>query len=123
MNYSLSVCLLALALPLAQAQTPPMTRGISVQMAKTANATPMPEADNEDAWVVAITADNRLFFGTKPVTPQTLTEEMTATPRHRDQNLYIKADARTMFGNVVNALKSAKIDGFQSPALLTNQNE
>lgn len=125
MNYSLPVCLLAftLAIPLAQAQTPALTKGVSVQMAKTANATPMPEADNEDAWVVAIAADNRLFFGTKPVTPEALTQEMMATPRHRDQNLYIKADARASFGNIENTLKSAKIDGFESPVLLTNQNE
>ena len=125
MNYSLSVCLLALMLaaPHAQAQTPPLTKGVSVQMAKTANAIPMPEADNEDAWVVAITADGRLFFGVKPVTPESLTEEMKKTPRHPDQNLYIKADARTYFGNVENVLKSAKVDLFESPVLLTNQNE
>jgi biopolymer transport protein TolR len=125
MNYSLSVCVLAfnLVIPFVQAQIPAMTKGVSVQMAKTVNASPMPEADNEDAWVVTITADGRLFFGTKLVTPEGLTEQMTATPRHRDQNLYIKADARTNFGNVENALKSAKIDGFEAPVLLTNQNE
>lgn len=125
MNYLRFVSLIALTLaaPLAQAQTPATTKGISVQMAKTVNATPMPEADNEDAWVISITADGRLFFGIKVFTPEALTEQMTATPRHRDQNLYVKADARTNFGNVENALKSAKIDGFEAPVLLTNQNE
>lgn len=127
MNYTLSVCLVILTLaasPMhAQAQTPAMTKGVSVQMAKTANATAMPEADNENAWVVSITADGRLFFGTKSVTPEGLTEEMKVNPRRRDQNLYIKADARSSFGNVENALKAAKVSMFESPVLLTNQNE
>jgi biopolymer transport protein TolR len=128
MNYLLSVCPVALTFatnitPYASAQSPAMRQGVSVQMAKTANATPMPDADNEDAWVVAVTADGRLFFGVKPVTPESLEEEMKTTPRHRDQGLYIKADARASFGYVEKALSAAKRDLFESAVLLTNQNE
>lgn len=128
MNYLLSVCLAALTfatnvMPYASAQSPAMRQGISVQMAKTANATPMPDADNEDAWVVAVTSDGRLFFGVKPVTPESLAEEMKTIPRHRDQSLYIKADARASFGNVDKVLNAAKRDLFESAVLLTNQNE
>jgi biopolymer transport protein ExbD len=100
-----------------------MKQGVSVQMARTANAAPMPAADNEDAWVIAVTADGRMFFDVKPVTPDSLTQTMIQTPRHRDQDLYIKADARTNFGNIKPALKAAVIDGFNSAILLTNQNE
>ena len=128
MKHSLFVCLIALtlaspAIARAQAQPPALTKGVSVRMAKTANAAPMPEADEEDAWVVAITADGRPFFGAKPFTSESLLEEMKKTPRRRDQNLYIKADARTNFGNVANVLKAAKVDLFEMPVLLTNQNE
>lgn len=128
MNYSLSVCLAALTfatnvMPYASAQSPAMRQGVSVQMARTANATPMPDADNEDAWVVAVTPDGSLFFGVKPVTPESLAEEMKTTPRHRDQSLYIKADARASFGNVDKVLNAAKCDLFESAVLLTNQNE
>jgi biopolymer transport protein TolR len=128
MNYLLSVCLVALALgtnvrPHASAQTPAMRRGVSVQMAKTTNASTMPAADSEDAWVVAVTADGHLFFGVKPVTPQKLAEEMKTTPRHRDQSLYIKADARASFGIVERVLNAAKSDRFDAAVLLTNQNE
>jgi biopolymer transport protein ExbD len=126
MNHSLFVCLLASTLTAtstAQVQTPPMRQGISVQMAKTANAIPMPEADNEDAWVITVTADGHAFFGAKPVTAEGLTEVMRETPRHRDQDLYLKADARTSFGNLKPVLKAAAVDGFESAVLLTNQNE
>jgi biopolymer transport protein ExbD len=128
MNRLLPVCLLALTVAAnstgsLSAQTPPLRQGVSVQMAKTANATPMPDADNEDAWIVSVTADGNLFFGVKPVVPENLTEEMKVTPRHRDANIYIKADARTNFGNVEKALKAAKVDLFESAVLLTGRNE
>jgi len=128
MNYLLSVCVIALAVtenaaPVAFAQTPAMRQGVSVQLAPTSNATPMPEADNEDAWIVAVTADGRLYFGTEPVTPASLSDEMKARPRNRDAKLYIKADARASFGDVQKVLSAAKSDLFESAVLLTNQNE
>ena len=126
MKYTIFVCLFSLTLSTisaAQVQAPPMTRGVSVQMARTANATPVPEADNEDAWVVAVTADGRVFFGVKPVTQGGLAKLMQETPRHRDQDLYVKADARTSFGNLKPVLKAASGDMFESAVLLTNQNE
>jgi len=49
-------------------QTPALRRGVSVQEAVTQHATTMPEADEDDAWVVAVTADGKLYFGADPVT-------------------------------------------------------
>lgn len=128
MNYLLSVSLVALAVaanavPVAFAQTPAMRQGVSVQLASTSNATPMPEADNEDAWIVAVTADGRMFFGTEPVSPASLSDEMKARPRNRDAKLYVKADARASFGDVEKVLNAAKSDRFESAVLLTKQNE
>lgn len=126
MKNTIFVCLIASTLTMtsaAQMQTPPMRQGVSVQMARTANATAMPAADNEDAWVVAVTADGRMFFDVKPVTPESLTEVMKETPRHRDQDVYIKADARTDFRSIKPALKAAAVDRFETAVLLTSQNE
>lgn len=126
MKYTVFVCLIASTLIIAsaaQVRTPPMRQGVSVQMARTSNATSMPQADNEDAWVVAVAADGQMFFDVKPVTPDGLIEVMRQTPRHRDQDLFIKADARSDFGNVRLALKAATADWFGSAVLLTNQNE
>jgi len=97
--------------------------GISVQMAVTTNAQPVPAADDPDAWVVAITADGRLYFGTKQLTPEALTEQMQATPRRRDQNLYIKADARAPYAGLRKVLEAAKENLFDAPVLLTVEHE
>jgi biopolymer transport protein ExbD len=128
MNYLLFVCLIALtlaenAVPAASGQAPAMRQGVSVQLAPTSNATPMPEADNEDAWIVAVTADGRMYFGTELVAPASLLDEMKARPRNREQKLYVKADARASFGDVEKVLNAAKSDLFESGVLLTSQNE
>ena len=68
MNYLLEVCLtIALAtgiMPSLVAQSNPdavpmMRKGISVQMPVTRTAMPMPDADKEDALLVAVTRDDK----------------------------------------------------------------
>lgn len=125
MKHSLFVSLLAftllnVALPLA-AQTPTLQQGVSVQMAVTSNAQPMPAADDQNAWVIAVTADGELFFGADAVTPQGLADKMKSHPRQRDQKLYIKADERAPFANVRKVIAAAHEVGFQSAVLLTSQ--
>jgi len=126
MKYSLSVCLSTLAFATivfstASAQSPALQKGVSVQMAATTNATAFPQADNEDAWIVAVTADGSLYFGVKPVTVASLTEEMKSTPRRREARLYVKADARAPFDAVKQALHAAQKDLFETAVLLTEQ--
>lgn len=95
--------------------------GITVQMAHTTSAVAYPGADNNDAWIVAVTADGNLYFGVKPVTPDQLLEEMKATPRQRDARLYVKADARAPFANVEKVLEAGREVAFEAPVLLTAQ--
>jgi len=102
-------------------QTPHLQKGISVQMAATSNAAEMPQADDENAWVVTVTENGDLYFGVQPVTVDDLMEKMKATPRNRDQNLYIKADARAPFANVMRVLRAGNEVWFQTPVLLTQQ--
>jgi len=110
------------ALP-STAQTPALQQGVSVQMAMTNNAQTVPAADDQDAWVIAVTADGKLFFGVHPETSEGLQEQMKINPRRRDQNVYIKADARASFADVKKALQAARVGGFDSPVLLTVQHE
>jgi biopolymer transport protein ExbD len=116
------VCLIAFSLLAnAAAQTPAMTKGVSVQMAQTNNAAAYPDADNANAWIIAVTADGRLFFGVKPVTPDQLFEEMKITPRNRNAKLYVKADARSPFSALKGALGVARSAWFENAVLLTSQ--
>lgn len=128
MNRILEVCLVAITLvtnltPASHAQSPALQKGISVQMPSTSTAVPMPEADNEDAWIVSVTADGSLYFGINPVTPVGLVEQMKIHPRKHDQKLYVKADARAPYGDVEKALAAAHVALFETSVLLTSNSE
>jgi len=116
LTYILAIALFA-AIGIAQQ----LHQGVSVQMATTTNAQPMPAADDNDAWVVTITADGQLYFGFKPVSTEQLLEQMKSTPRNRAAKLYIKADARTPFAAVKKAFDAGREVSFQAVVLLTAQ--
>ena len=70
-------------------QRPAPKAGISVQMAIASNAVEVRAADDDNATVVAITADGKTFLGIQPVEPAALAN-LTGT-------VYVKADARAPF--------------------------
>jgi len=128
MNRILEVCLAGsilvaglVAANTAAAQT--LQKGVSVEMAMTANATAMPEADKADAWIIAVTAEGRLYFGAEPMTAAGLADKMMRTPRNREAKLYIKADARAPFTDVEKVLQAGRTVWFDAPVLLTSQPE
>ena len=128
MNNLLKLCLFPLTLAIsitlpAAAQSVPMRQGISVQLATTSNATVMPAADNEDAVIVAITHDGRVYLGISPISPGDLVERLRAVLVGNTKKLYIKADARAPYTDVLKALEAAHLAGGDLIVLLTSQRE
>jgi biopolymer transport protein ExbD len=124
MKYVLEVCLIALSagnsapVP-AAAQSPALQPGISVELVPTRNATPMPEADSEDAFIVAVTENSSIYLGVNLMTLPELAEKARTTPFKRGQAIYIKADARTPYATVSAVLQAT--GGVIPQVLLTNQ--
>jgi biopolymer transport protein ExbD len=104
-------------------QTPALQKGVSVQMAPSSHASPMPEADNENAWIVTVTRNADIFFGLDKLSPEDLLDKMKQTPRNRDAKLYVKADAAASFSRVQQVLRAARTDLFDDVVLLTLQPE
>lgn len=104
------------------AQTPQMQRGISVQLAPTDHASPFAEADQPSAWIVTITADGGVYFGTKPVAPEGLYYAMKDRAHKFPKALFLKVDERAPYGPVEHALESVH-RYFPSVTLLTGQPE
>ena len=109
-----------------------LQQGVSVQLAITSNAVPMPEADNADAWIVAVTADGSLYLGIDPISPadnlyydmkSRLYRETKSRPRNPTQKLFIKADARVPVASLYPVLAAARALDFDAPVLLTSQPE
>jgi hypothetical protein len=83
----------------------------------------MPDADNADAWIISVTDNGTVYLGIDPITPAALANEMKGRLRDREQQLYIKADARTPYADVMRVLEAVRSAGVAGPTLLTAQQE
>ena len=102
--------------------TPMLQKGRSVDLAKTNNPVQMPDADKEDALLVAVTRDNKVFFGNDQVAPETLTDKIRDRLANKtDKRVFIKADARAKYGTVVAVVDNVRSAGVDQVGLLTEQ--
>ena len=101
MKFVLEVCLTVAgmtALVVAQNSTKPALRqGISVEMPVASDAAAMPAADAEDATVITVTAEGKIFLGLQPV-------EVDALARVPASTVYVKAEARAAYQKVLTVL-------------------
>ncbi len=77
---------------------PPLQRGISVEMPVTDHAPPMPDADQEDALIVTVTVESKVYLGLRPTDLDALSTQLQAvalSPRAA-KRVYIKADGWTV---------------------------
>jgi biopolymer transport protein TolR len=97
--------------------TPMLQHGVSVDLAKVNNPNQMPDADKEDALLVAVMRDGKVYFGTDRIEPDKLTEKI----KDKLSTVYVKADARAKFGNVVEVVDDVRSAGVDKLGLLTDQ--
>jgi biopolymer transport protein ExbD/biopolymer transport protein TolR len=104
--------------------TPMLQKGISVDMAKVNNPTPMQDADKEDALLVSVMRDGTVYFGADKLNGpvDTLTGKVKDRLTNRTNKIvYVKADARAHFGNVVQVVDAVRGAGVDDLGLLTEQ--
>jgi len=102
--------------------TPMLQKGVSVDMAKVNNPEQMPDADKEDALLVSVTRDGHVFFGTDEISIDNLTTKVKDRIANRpDKRVYVKADMRAHFGNVVQVVDGVRSAGVDDLGLLTDQ--
>ena len=102
--------------------TPMLQKGVSVDMAKVNNPVPMPDADKEDALLVSIMRDGKIYFGTDVVTADSLAQKVKDRLANRvDKRVFIKSDARAKYGNVVDVVDNVRSAGVDDVGLLTEQ--
>ncbi|HTT22063.1 MAG TPA: biopolymer transporter ExbD [Candidatus Sulfotelmatobacter sp.] len=114
--------MLILAVSYLTAQTmPPPQPGISVEMAVTEHAQPMPEADDANAWVVTIDRFGTIYFRANQTNIVELANWIRSHPHSPDAKLYIKADTGVAFAIVREVLDAGREAGFDTPVMLTSQ--
>jgi len=104
--------------------TPMLQNKVSVDMAQVENPTAMPDADKEDAIVVAITRDGGVFLGQNKVALSELgglvRDKLANTP---GKTIFIRADARAQYRAVEDAIDAVRTAGVDDVGLLTQKKE
>jgi biopolymer transport protein TolR len=131
MNPRLQVSLLSLTLLAAtgavfaqQGVRVPLQAGVSVQLPVTSNAVAIPNADNRNALVVALTADGTTYLGVNPLTTSALADSVRRTlSTRKDKTLYIKADARVPHARVIEVIDAVRNSGVDGVTFITAQQD
>ena len=104
--------------------TPMLQKGVSVDMARVNNPRAMQDADKEDATVLAITRDGKVYLGSDSVALDTITGKVKDRIADRlDKTVYVKSDARAKYGDVVTVVDAVRAAGVDSIGLLTEKVE
>jgi biopolymer transport protein ExbD/biopolymer transport protein TolR len=102
--------------------TPLLQNGTSVDMVKAINPRAMPDADKEDAVVVAITRDGRVFLGSDQTRVEDLTDKVQEKISARvDKTVYLKSDARAKYETVLDVVDEIRSAGVDQLGLITER--
>ena len=104
------------------AVTPLIKNGVPVDLAKVTNPIDMPNADKDDAVIVAISRDGNIFLGNKLMALDDISWQVRDRISGRlDKAVFIKSDARTKYGDVVRVVDKVRSSGVESVGLLTDK--
>jgi biopolymer transport protein ExbD/biopolymer transport protein TolR len=104
--------------------TPMLSKSIPVDKALTRNPITMPDADKEDAVIVAITRDGQTFLspGLQKVDPAELAPKVKDLLQNRASKMvYINADGRAKYEKVEDVVDNLRAGSVDEVGLLTEQ--
>jgi biopolymer transport protein ExbD/biopolymer transport protein TolR len=102
--------------------TPMLQKGVSVDMAKATNTRDMQDADKEDAVVLAITRDGKIYMGNDQVTPDQITTQVKDRISSKlDKTVYLRSDGHAKYGVVVTVVDNIRAAGVDSLGLETEK--
>jgi len=104
--------------------TPLAEQKVSVTLAKTNSAIALNDANKQDAVVVAVTRDNKVYLGSDQVSMDTLGSKVADQVQNKtDKTVYFRADARSHYGTVEDAIDAVRTAGVEEVAFLTENRE
>jgi biopolymer transport protein ExbD/biopolymer transport protein TolR len=104
--------------------TPMLQKGMQVDMARVENPTDMPNADRDDAVIVAVTRDGGIFLGNqRTALDQVASQVRDLISARLDKTVFIKSDGRAKYGDVVKLVDEVRSAGVDNVGLLTERVE
>jgi biopolymer transport protein ExbD/biopolymer transport protein TolR len=102
--------------------TPMLQKGVSVDLARVNNPRLMQAADKEDATVLAITRDGKIYLGSDTLALDKITTKVKDRVADKlDKTVYIKSDARAKYGDVVSVVDAVRAAGVDAVGLLAEK--
>jgi biopolymer transport protein TolR len=104
--------------------TPMLQKGVSVDLAKVTNPREMPDADKDNAIIVAVTRDGAIYLGSQKISFDQITSLVRDKIANRlDKTVFVKSDARAKYGDVVRVVDEVRSAGVDQLGLLTEKLE
>jgi biopolymer transport protein ExbD/biopolymer transport protein TolR len=102
--------------------TPMLQKGVSVDLARVRNPRLMHDADKEDATVLAITRDGKVYLGADTIAMDRITAKVKDRVADKlDKTVYVKSDARAKYGDVVSVVDAVRAAGVDAIGLLAEK--
>ncbi len=104
--------------------TPMLNNKVSVDLPTAEAAVVMDNANKEDAVTVAVTRDGSTFLGGDRVNNDDLGAKITAKLENKtDKEVFLRADNRSNYGKVMDAVDGIRTAGVSQLGLLTEKTE
>jgi len=104
--------------------TPMLQKGVSVDMAKATNTRDMQDADKEDAVVLAITRDGKIYLGPDRIEADQITTQVKDKIANKlDKTVYLRSDQGAKYGVVVTVVDNVRAAGVDSLGLETEKRQ
>ncbi len=102
--------------------TPMLTKGYPVNMATVPHPDDLPNADRDDAIIVAVTRDGAIYLGMDKTTEADLTTKVQDLVSNRsDKTVFIRSDGRAHYGAVTKVVDDIRSAGVDKVGLLTER--
>jgi biopolymer transport protein TolR len=102
---------------------PMLNNKVNVNLYSSKNAIPLEDASKDDAAIVAVTRDGRVYLGKDQISLDQLGAAVQTKLQSKiNKVVYFRADSRAHYGTVEDAIDAVRTVGIEQIAMLTEQN-
>jgi biopolymer transport protein ExbD len=102
--------------------TPMLTNKVNVTLVNSKNAITMEDASKEDAVIIAVTRDSKIYLGQNQISLDQLGKAVSDRLQDKTSKVvYFRADQRSHYGSVEDAIDAVRTAGVEEVGLLTDQ--
>ena len=104
--------------------TPMLNNKVNVDLPTAAQAVVMENANKEDAVMVAVTRDGKIYLGGDQIGVDSMGAKIAdKLSKNPEKKVYLRADNRAMYGKVMDAVDGIRAAGVSELGLLTEKKD